>query len=41
MGTTDKYPETRKDRSNSDLGALLITIRRDDDGIWCNDDMTD
>ena len=27
----DKYPETRKDQSNSDWSALLIIIWRDDD----------
>ena len=36
----DKYPETRKDRSNSDWSALLIIIWCDDGGIWRNDDMT-
>ena len=36
----DKYPETRKDRSNSDWSALLITIWRDDGGMCRNDDMT-
>ena len=36
----DKYPETGKDRSNSDWRALLIIIWRGDGGIWHNDDMT-
>ena len=36
----DKYPETRKDQSNSDWSALLITIWHDDGGIWRSDDMT-
>ena len=36
----DTYPETRKDRSNSDWGALLIIIWRGDGVIWHNDDMT-
>ena len=36
----DKYPETRKNRSNSDWSALLIIIWHDDGGIWRNDDMT-
>ena len=36
----DKYPETRKDRSNSDWSALLIIIWCDDGVIWHNDDMT-
>ena len=36
----DKYPETRKDRSNSDWSTLLIIIWCDDGVIWRNDDMT-
>ena len=36
----DKYPETRKDRSNSNWSALLIIIWRDDGMIWRYDDMT-
>ena len=36
----DKYPETRKDRSNSDWSALLIIIWRDDGVVWHYDDMT-
>ena len=35
-----KYPETVKDRSNSDWGTLLIIIWRDDGVAWRNDDMT-
>ena len=36
----DKYPETRKDQSNSDWSALLIIVWQDDGVIWRNDDMT-
>ena len=36
----DKYPETRKDRSNSNWSALLIIIWRDDGVVWRSDDMT-
>ena len=36
----DKYPETRKDRSNSDWSALLIIIWCNDGVIWRSDDMT-
>ena len=36
----DKYPETRKDRPNSNWSAWLIIIWHDDGGMWRNDDMT-
>ena len=36
----DKHPETRRDRSNGNWGALLIIIWRNDGVIWPDDDMT-
>ena len=36
----EKYPETRKDRSNSDWSALLIIIWCDNEEIWRTDNMT-
>ena len=36
----DKYPETRKDWSNSDWSTWLIIIWHDDGVIWWDDDMT-
>ena len=36
----DKYPETGKDRSNSNSSTLLIIVWRVDGGMWRNDDMT-
>ena len=36
----DKYPETRKDWSNSDWSAWFIIIWHDGCVIWCSNDMT-
>ena len=35
-----KHPETRRDRSNGNWGALLIIIWHNDGMIWPDDDMT-